>query len=428
MKPFESGDRIAFFGDSLTHAGSYHRFLRNFWFTRRPGMDLKTFNCGNGGNSAQNALFRMDFDLFNFHPNKVFVLFGMNDVNRFCYGVEQPDAQNLADRETALKVYAESMEILIRRLREKNIEEIILLSPTPYEEEADMEEFNLRGTFNALRRCQEINEQLAEVWGCATVDLLHPMLALNRKMRETDPAASLAGPDRVHPTTLGHAVMASLILMAQQVPANVFSLSLGLSTSTENCAVSDVQADGDGLRFRLIPFSMPYPPFPEEEALNRLLPFRQRLNAMPFSVRGLEDGVYELSVDGAFCRKVSAGELAAGIDLTLTSPKSEKVGDLNLRYQTEEEKLREIMKVEVSLRENRIALDDRSAIEAYMAAFLEEVKDKPWLPYYRKLFGSYFELKAAEKEIATAMRIISEELAADVQPVSRFISLRRSPA
>ena len=104
MKPFESGDRIAFFGDSLTHAGSYHRFLRNFWFTRRPGMDLKTFNCGNGGNSAQNALFRMDFDLFNFHPNKVFVLFGMNDVNRFCYGVEQPDAQNLADRETALKI------------------------------------------------------------------------------------------------------------------------------------------------------------------------------------------------------------------------------------------------------------------------------------------------------------------------------------
>ncbi len=427
MKPFESGDRVAFFGDSLTHAGSYHRFIRNYYFTRYPGIDLKTFNCGNGGDSARGALFRMDFDLFNFQPNKVYVLFGMNDVDRYCYGTDHPDPQNLANREAALKIYAESMETLVRRLQDAEIKEIVLISPTPYEEEAVMEEVNLKGTFRALHRCMEINERLAERYGCSTVDLLNPMLELNRRMRETDPSASLAGPDRVHPTTLGHAVMAYWILRAQNVPKNVFSVTLGLAPTMENCAVSGLQMDGENLQFHLLPFSMPYPPFPEEEAVNRLVPFRKELCAMPLAVRGLADGVYELAVDGAFCCKASAGELAEGVDLALSSPKSEKIGELNLRYQQQEMKLREIMKVEVALRERKIALEDREAIQSYMAAFLEEVKDKPWYSYYRNLFGSYFALKAEVPEIVTSMRIISEELVADPKPIDRLITLRRCP-
>ena len=149
---------------------------------------------------------------------------------------------------------------------------------------------------------------------------------------------------------------------------------------------------------------------------------------MPLVVRGLADGVYELAVDGAFCCKASAGELAAGVDLALSSPKSEKIGDLNLRYQQQEMKLREIMKVETALRERKIALEDREAIQSYMSAFLEEVKDKPWYSYYRNLFGSYFALKAEVPEIVTSMRIISEELVADPKPIDRLITLRRCPA
>ena len=44
MQPFKSGDRVAFFGDSLTHAENYIRFIRDYYFTRFPGIDLKTFN------------------------------------------------------------------------------------------------------------------------------------------------------------------------------------------------------------------------------------------------------------------------------------------------------------------------------------------------------------------------------------------------
>ena len=106
----------------------------------------------------------------------------------------------------------------------------------------------------------------------------------------------------------------------------------------------------------------------------------------------------------------------------------EKIGELNLRYQQQEMKPREIMKVEVALRERKIALEDREAIQSYMSAFLEEVKDKPWYSYYRNLFGSYFALKAEVPEIVTSMRIISEELVADPKPIDRLITLRRCPA
>lgn len=425
MNPFQSEDRVAFFGDSLTHAGSYHRFIRNYYFTRYPGIDLKTFNCGNSGGGAQGGVFRMEFDLLNFKPNKVFILFGMNDVGRDSYGVENPGAANLADRKRALDVYAESMETIVRRLRDANVEEIVLLSPTPYEEEAEIPEFNLKGTLGALETCAQANERLAEKYGCATVDLLTPMLALNRKLREKDPAASLAGPDRVHPTTLGHAVMAYLILTAQQVPSNVFSASLGPVASVDNCAVTGMKSADDGFEFHLAPRAMPYPPFPESDAVDALVPFTRNLNRMPLSVHGLEAGTYAVEVDGALLAEVPAARLAEGIDLHLKSPKSEKIGELNLRYQQEEMKLRQIMKLEVDLRAARISLDDKSAIQAYMADFLEEVKDKPWFPYYENLFRTYFDLKSSEQDTMTAMRIISEELSVDIEPLGRTISLKR---
>ena len=426
IKPFQSGDRVAFFGDSLTHAGSYHRFIRDYYFTRYPRIDLKTFNCGNGGGSAQGALFRMDMDLFNFQPNKVFVMFGMNDVDRYCYGVEKPDAENLRRRKLALESYAEGMEALIRRLLEAKIEEIVLLSPTPYEEEAEMKEMNLKGTCEALIACREINDRLAEKYGCGTVDLFSPMLAANRRLRETDPAASLAGPDRVHPGTPGYAVMAYVILKAQQVPADVFAVTVADGTvSTERCTVSDFRAENGGFRFHLAPSAMPLPSFPELEEVNALVPFTRELNRMPLVVRGLETGNYAVEVDGVPVAEASAPVLAEGIGLQLRSPESEKVGELNRRYGVEDLKLREIMKVEVMLFENRIPLDDKPAIRAYMERFLDEVRDKPWFPYYTNLFRSYFELKQAEEGTKAEMRKIAAELSIAVPPSGWTVAVKR---
>lgn len=429
IKPFQFGDRVAFFGDSLTHAGSYHRFIRDYYFTRYPGIDLKTFNCGNGGGSAQGALLRMDMDLLNFEPDKVFVMFGMNDVDRYCYGMENPDEENLKRRELALKNYAEGMETLIRRLLDAEIKEVVLLSPTPYEEEAEMQEENLKGTCGALIACREINERLAEKYGCGTVDLFTPMLAANRKLRETDPAASLAGPDRVHPGTLGHAVMAYLILKAQQVPADVFSVTAAGDgvVSAERCTVSGFRAENGGFRFHLAPSAMPLPSFPELEAVNELVPFTRDLNRMPLAVRGLDAGIYAVEADGVQVAEASASVLAEGIGLQFRSPESEKIGELNRRYRDEELKLREIMKMEVMLFEKRISPDDKPAIQAYMARFLDEVRDKPWFRYFSNLFRSYFELKRTENETKAEMRKIDAELAAAVPPEGWTIVVKRLP-
>lgn len=425
MQPFKSGDRVAFFGDSLTHAENYIRFIRDYYFTRFPGIDLKTFNCGNAGGSATDSLLRMDFDLLNNKPDKVFVFFGMNDVDRYAYGDVEVTEEILERRRSALARYEESMEKIVRRLREANVKEIVLLSPTPYEESAKIEEENLRGVLGALQHCAEFNERLAERYGCETVDLLNPMLAINREMQKCDPTASLAGPDRVHPTVVGQAVMAYLILTAQQVPKNVFYASLGLAASTDNCAVSDVRQTEDGVEFQLVPFAMPYPPFAELGEVNRLVPFSRSLDSMPLVVRGLGAGRWSVEVDGARLTEVSAADLAAGIDLRLRSPKSEKIDELNQRCRQEEGVLRNIAKVEFMMFCAKVDPKDSAAVQSWMERYLDEVRTKPWFGYYTNLFAEYYRLKAGEADCRTALRVISEELNVDIQPISRKITLRK---
>ena len=77
---FADGERVAFFGDSITHGGSYHGYLQLYWNTRYPGSGVRILNCGRGGGTAASGLSRFDTDLLGLKPDRVFVMFGMNDL------------------------------------------------------------------------------------------------------------------------------------------------------------------------------------------------------------------------------------------------------------------------------------------------------------------------------------------------------------
>ena len=46
---FTNGDRVAFIGDSITHDGTYHAFIYDFYLTRFPGRRVAFLNCGISG-------------------------------------------------------------------------------------------------------------------------------------------------------------------------------------------------------------------------------------------------------------------------------------------------------------------------------------------------------------------------------------------
>ena len=74
---FKDGDRVVFFGDSITAGGNYHRYL--------PDADIRFFNAGVGGDNSHNAAMRFADDVATRRPTAISVMFGMNDFGFRCY-------------------------------------------------------------------------------------------------------------------------------------------------------------------------------------------------------------------------------------------------------------------------------------------------------------------------------------------------------
>ena len=161
------------------------------------------------------------------------------------------------------------------------------------------------------------------------------------------------------------------------------------------------------MEFLLAPFAMPYPPFAELGQINRLVPFTRSLDAMPLVVRGLGAGRWSVEVDGSRLTEVSAADLAAGIDLRLRSPKSEKIDELNQRYRQEEHVLRDIAKVEFMMFCAKVDPKDSAAVQAWMERYLETGQARN----ISKLFIKIARLRAdAPDRYAALLRRAKEEL------------------
>src|SRR5437868_7124143 len=67
----KTGDRIAFFGDSITHQDLYTTFVAQHYMKVRPGLKLTFKNAGVGGDTLQKGIDRIDRDLVPFNPTVI---------------------------------------------------------------------------------------------------------------------------------------------------------------------------------------------------------------------------------------------------------------------------------------------------------------------------------------------------------------------
>ena len=82
---FREGEKVLFLGDSITHGGWYVAQLQYIWQLRNPGRRVTFVNCGICGNRAKNGLDRFDWDVAPEMPDRIFIMFGMNDVGHGAY-------------------------------------------------------------------------------------------------------------------------------------------------------------------------------------------------------------------------------------------------------------------------------------------------------------------------------------------------------
>ena len=80
--PFKDGDRVVFFGDSITHGGRYGEYVNLFYATRYPERNIWFSNSGWSGARAEQGLWSIEDDIVAKKPTVVTVMFGMNDINR----------------------------------------------------------------------------------------------------------------------------------------------------------------------------------------------------------------------------------------------------------------------------------------------------------------------------------------------------------
>lgn len=307
MKSIElqDGDGVAVVGDSITHEGFYHRLVADVLALRGPGRGVRWVNCGISGDSAAGALARFDADIAPHRPTHAVVLFGMNDGNRGLYTRAAAGAEgNAAARAKAIRLHRENMAALVGRLRACGVRELVLLSPTVYDQYtrlAGSEE--PCGYDDALAEMGAAARDLAVRTGSRFIDLHVGFLEALRAEGRPDGRTVYIREDRVHPTAAGQLLMAVLILEALGVPAGVGRVELDAAGGRceWTCTAGALPCGAPGDAWAEAPASL-------REAW-------QPLNRDVLVVRGLDAGVYALSVDGQPVVEATAEQWAAGVDL-----------------------------------------------------------------------------------------------------------------
>ena len=305
--PFKDGDRVVFFGDSITHGGFYGEYVNLFYATRYPERNIWFSNSGWSGASAEQGLWSIEDDVVAKKPTVVTVMFGMNDINRNAWPRTNDTLVRAAVREGAIRTYDTRMDELVRRVRaEAGNPEIIYFTPSPYDQTClvDGKPSDIVCNDGLAILADHVRSWAARD-GATCVDLQKTMLAINATVQEKDPSASIiVNYDRVHPGPLGHTVMLYEILKAQ---------------GAESC-VDEIERDANGadaLAFTCTEKSLPFPMTAEMRGALGLVPFEKDFNREILRVRNLKEGRYAVKIDGTKVGVWTAAELSEGVNLAL---------------------------------------------------------------------------------------------------------------
>ena len=446
---FADGERVAFFGDSITHGGSYHSVLQLFWSLRHPGSDVRLLNCGIGGDTASGGLVRADVDLLPMRPNRVFVMFGMNDVGIGNYGAKEPTEQAKAARAKSLAIYAGSQRKVVDLLMRKRIK-TVLITPTPYDEyTAAVPAVNAVGANElGLSSAAETVRALAAEKNLGLVEFHRPLTEIFRANTEKPFCR-----DRVHPNANGHMIMAALLLDAMHVKPLVARVSLDARTGKAHLAAdrSHVDANGkrlpdmfhaaathiavraDGVAFTYAPRALPFPVTPAYTNAEAFYPLTKRLNQELFIIENLAPGQYELAFDGVAAGIFSAEAFGKGVNVAcLDTPNQRRAQETATIVDRLREKCaawRGVVNMEKRiLRQQKIDPEDRAAADAYFDKWVAEMtaQKKPWADHYRRQVKRYRELRNAKPALLAEIDDLYERVNA-VRPAVSRVTLRRVP-
>ncbi len=332
----KDGDRVVFYGDSITDQRLYTTLTETYVVTRFPKLNVQFVHSGWGGDRVTGGGggpidVRLQRDVLAYQPTVMTIMLGMND------GSYRAFDEAIFDR------YGKGYQHIIETVKQKAPAlRLTLIQPSPFDDVTQPPKFE--GGYNSvLVRYGQFVKELAEKEHANVADLNTPVAAALEKAKAAN--ADLAKqiiPDRVHPGPAGHLLMAAALLKSWNAPAIVTAVTIdaaGKKIASEKGAKLSGLKFQDELSWSELDEALPMPVDMNEPVMALAVnssDFIQTLDQQTLKVTGLADARYTLNIDvkevGAFTKE----QWAEGINLaTLPTPmvkQAQEVHKLTLEH------------------------------------------------------------------------------------------------
>lgn len=314
---FKDGDVIVMVGDSITEQHLYSNYVEMWTVTRFPEWKLTFRNSGISGDRSVGGNARFARDILLHHPTAMTVDFGMNDGSYRAFADDtfnpfMDGLQGMADQAAAANIRA------------------VWITPQPLDTD-EQGPTALTGYNETLEKFSVGTKAIADKNHGLFVDQFHPYLDVLNAARGQGPKyARITAGDAVHPGPPGQALMAASILKGLNFPALVSSAELdgttGAVLTARNCTVENIRWSDGRLTFSRLDGALPF--FPADAAgILPWAPILEDLNNYSLKVTGLPAGTYTVLLDGTSITKVTADQLAAGMNLAEAALQTGPIAD-----------------------------------------------------------------------------------------------------
>ncbi|HEV2495628.1 MAG TPA: SGNH/GDSL hydrolase family protein [Terriglobia bacterium] len=313
----KDGDRVVFYGDSITDQRLYTTFVESYVVARFPRLNVSFVHSGWGGDRVTGGGggpidVRLRRDVIAYKPTVMTIMLGMNDGSYRAY-----DQQIFTTYAEGYQHILDVVKSALPGLR------ITVIEPSPFDDVTRAPQFP--GGYNAvLVRYSEFVKQLGGREGLTVADMNTPLVAALEKAKAAD--AELAAkilPDRVHPGPGGHLIMAEALLRAWNAPATVSAVEIDAAAKrvvhAENATITELQED-NSVKWTELDQALPMPvdlKDPVVELALRSSDFVRALDQEALKVTGLTAPSYQLKIDGEDAGRFSKQQWAEGINLAL---------------------------------------------------------------------------------------------------------------
>lgn len=324
------GDRVVFYGDSITDQRLYTTFVENYVVTRFPHLKVSFVHSGWGGDTVRGGGggpidVRLQRDVLAYKPTVMTIMLGMNDGGYHAFDQKTFDAYTQG--------YGHILDTVRGAL--PNIR-LTLIEPSPFDDVTQPPKFE--GGYNSVMvRFSQYIKELAAKDQLGLADFNTPVVAMLQKAYAADPAmAQKIIPDRVHPSPGGHLVMAEALLKSWNAPSLVTDVEIDAAAKrvlhAENSKVEKLTG-GKTITWTQTDSALPMPgPWSDPVALLVLKSsdFTEALNQERLRVDGLAAGThYSFKIDDREVGEFTGEQLSAGLNLAaLSTPMSQQAAEV----------------------------------------------------------------------------------------------------